>query len=404
MNSHAESSSSGQGYGSLGPDDAPRTRTSTVGQQYYMAPEEMPPLPTQQPLFAQHSGSSAQTQSMHSGSSNPRPVSRSQAGQAPPLPSMLHGPMPTHPQPQPATTARPGTASKSPFTTPITCPPRNRPNQVLLINPSSTTALTNLMLNTLRPILPHALEVTAYSAPYPAPTAVESAVDNILSSETVIRDLAKYSTNNGETIQNYDAMLIASFGKHPLIDALRESYDVPVIGILEASLYVARMLGGRFGVLSISSRTKVQIDDAVSSYGLSQYFIGVESLHISPLELLNVSALSPESMSQPTTPTTSSRSREDLQKRMIVQSRALVAKGADTIILGSEFLSSNEAIRVVKDAIRDEDGRRTVNVVDAVEAGIMMLNGLVGMGVPTSKKGLFRGEREARRGRGQTWL
>ena len=79
---------------------------------------------------------------------------------------------------------------------------------------------------------------------------------------------------------------------------------------------------------------------------------------------------------------------------MVVQSRALVAKGADTIILGSEFLSSNEAIRIIKDAIRDDDGRRTVNVVDAVEAGIMMLNGLVGMGVPTSKKGIFRGERD----------
>ena len=54
---------------------------------------------------------------------------------------------------------------------------------------------------------------------------------------------------------------------------------------------------------------------------------------------------------------------------------------------------------MAEDAIREEDGRRTVNVVDCVEAGIMYLNGLVGMGVPTSKKGIYRGEREGRKAR-----
>lgn len=82
----------------------------------------------------------------------------------------------------------------------------------------------------------------------------------------------------------------------------------------------------------------------------------------------------------------------------------LVNRGADTLIMGSESMSSLEVIRAAKDAIREEDGRRTVNVVDCVEAGVMCLNALVGMGVPTSKKGVFRGEREGRRARGQNWL
>lgn len=261
------------------------------------------------------------------------------------------------------------------------------------------------MINTLRPILPPALEVTAYTASYPCPTAIDSATDAILSSESCLRDLAKYSTNNGETVQNFDAILICSFNKHPLIDAMRESYDVPVAGIMEASLYVARMLGARFGIITPTVRAKNSIDDAVAAYGLSHFFVGADALNVSALDLVE-SPSSSQASGLPQTPPTQSLSkvREELNKRITYVSRALVAKGADTIILGSEFLCSNEHIRVVKDAVREEDGRRTVNVIDPVEAGVMMLNGLIGMGVPTSKKGVYRSERDGRRVRGQGWL
>jgi Asp/Glu/hydantoin racemase len=253
----------------------------------------------------------------------------------------------------------------------------------LLINPNSTRSMTDAMLQSLRPNLPPNVELTGYTAPYPAPTAIESTTDAIMSTEAVLRDLAKHAASNGETVQNFDGMLVACFSKHPLIDALRESYDVPIIGIMEAAIYVARMMGGRFGIVATGQRSKIKQDDDVAAYGLSHHFVGSEATHLGVLEL-------------------DSRPKEDVAKRVAHASRALVMKGADTILLGCAGMT--EMMRAAKDAVRDEDGRRTVNVIDSVEAGIMVLEALIGMGIPTAKKGMFKGEKEGRRTRGQNWL
>lgn len=346
-------------------------------------------MPSAQPLFAQHSGQ----QGVAGPSGGSRPVS--QAGRSQPMnPSVLQPGFQTAPNTRPGTSGgQQGQSNKSPFTTPITSPPRSRPSQILLINPTSSGALTNTMLSSLRPILPPQLEVVGYTAHYPAPTATETTVDQALSTELVLRDLAKYATNNGETVQNFDALLVASFTQHPLIHALRESYDVPVIGLMEGSFYVARMLGARFGILASTNRHKIQTDDAVHMSGLEHYYAGSESVHMSPMEIL-ASGTASQTGQLP----------EEVGKRIAHAARSLVAKGADTLIMGSESMSSIDVIRAAKDAIREEDGRRTVNVVDCVEAGVMCLNALVGMGVPTSKKGVYRGERDGRRARGQNWL
>ncbi|RVX67333.1 hypothetical protein B0A52_09114 [Exophiala mesophila] len=361
-----------------------RSRSSTFGQNYPIvvgngppgqqpggAAPPMPNSPPQQnphaqPLVAQHSGFAqpGQGPSSSAASIHSRPVSRggpSGAGGGP-------GTRPT---------------SRSPFSTPLTSPPRQRPHQILLINPNSSRSMTEAMLNSLRPVIPAGIEVTGYTAPYPAPTAIESATDGIMSTEAVLRDLAKHAASNGETVQNFDGMIVACFTKHALIEALRESYDVPIVGIMEASLYVARMLGGRFGIVATAARHKIMLDDQVASYGLNHFYVGSEATHLGVLEL-------------------ETRSKDEVAKRVMHSSRALVVKGADTILLGCAGMV--DMTRAAKDAVRDEDGRRTVNVIDAVEAGLMMMTSLVSMGIPTSKKGLYKGEKEARRARGQNWL
>ncbi|KAK4941513.1 hypothetical protein LTR10_018531 [Elasticomyces elasticus] len=325
-----------------------------------------------QPLFAQHSGGA--------GAQSSRPVSRGAPNMIPSMPT--GGSSASGPSTRPTSAANPNTA-RSPFSTPITSPPRQRPHQILLINPNSTRSMTEACLTSIRPVLPPGIEVTGYTAPYPAPTAIESTTDAIMSTEAVLRDLAKHAASNGETVQNFDGMIVACFSKHPLIDALRESYDVPVIGIMEASLYVARMIGGRFGIVATAARSKIFQDDAVAAYGLSHFYVGSESTHLGVLEL-------------------ETRPREEVAKRMGHAARSLAVKGADTILLGCAGMT--ELTRAAKDAVRDEDGRRTVNVIDSVEAGIMMMASLVDMGIPTSKKGVYKGEKEGRRTRGQNWL
>lgn len=344
-----------------------RSRSSTIGQSYPIPIP--PPVPNSgsnqsaQPLFAQHSG--------HAGPSS-RPVSRGGPGATPSMPTGNGAGPGTRP-----------TSAKSPFSPPITSPPRARPHQILLINPNSTRSMTEAMLYSLRPNIPPNVELTGYTAPYPAPTAIESVTDGIMSTEAVLRDLAKHAATNGETVQNFDGMIVACFSKHPLIDALRESYDVPIVGIMEASVYVARMLGGRFGIVATAQRSKIKQDDDIAAYGMTHFYVGSEATHLGVLEL-------------------ESRPREEVAKRVAHCARALVMKGADTILLGCAGMT--DMIRAAKDAVRDEDGRRTVNVIDSVEAGVEMMNALIGMGIPTSKKGVYKGEKEARRTRGQNWL
>lgn len=331
-------------------DHGPRSRSSTAGQSYNPNNES-----SAQPLLPQHSG--------YVTASSSRPVSRSTAA-------------------SPPNASRP-TTSKSPFSTPISAPPRQRPAQILLINPNSTRSMTDACLASVRPNLPAGVELTGYTAPYPAPTAIESATDAIMSTEAVLRDLAKYSAGNGETVQNFDGMIVACYSAHPLIDALRESYDVPVIGIMEASLYAARMLGGRFGIVATGGRSKFRQEDAVAAYGLAHFYVGSEATNLGVLEL-------------------ESRDRTEVLKRVAHAARLLGAKGADTILLGCAGMT--EMVRAAKDGVREEDGTRKINVIDGVEAAVQMMAALVGMGIPTSKKWIYKGERDGRRARGQNWL
>ena len=71
------------------------------------------------------------------------------------------------------------------------------------------------------------------------------------------------------------------------VEALREEVPpgVSVIGIMEASIYAARMLGGRFGIISTAVRSRWMQEDAVHAYGLDSYYVGSEATGLGVLEL-----------------------------------------------------------------------------------------------------------------------
>ena len=217
-----------------------------------------------------------------------------------------------------------------------------------------------------------------------------------------------------ETVQNFDGMLVLDgcYPPHPLVNALREIYDVPVVGVLEASLYTARMLGARFGVIVTSRRGKIVTDDCVNAMGMRNWDVGAENCGIATWDM-------------------ETRPREEVVKKVGTAAQRLVLKGADVIILGSLaacastspaaavsgtanagpvgsrerdlHVSEELVVRAAKNAVRDEDGRRLVNVMEGVEAGVWALCGLAGMGCPTSKRGLFASVGDARKARGQEW-
>ena len=243
--------------------------------------------------------------------------------------------------------------------------------RILLINPNATTSMTDACLSSLEHTVPSGVTVAGYTAPHPSPSAIEGALDSVLSAAACIRAIAPIASG-------YDAFLVACFSKHPLIDALREEVRGPVIGIMEASLYAARMLGGRLGIVTTGSRSGVMLQDAIRSYGLEGHSVGVEATGLGVLEL-------------------ESKPKEEVLGLMGEAANELKRKGADCIALGCAGMT--EMKKRCEDVVGDD-----VMILDGVGLGVQFLVSLVREGHIVAKRGLYASAQSGRKARGQDWL
>jgi Asp/Glu/hydantoin racemase len=251
----------------------------------------------------------------------------------------------------------------------------NKTINILLINPNGTSSMTDACLRSLESTLPPHCTVTGFTAPHPTPSAIEGHLDGILSAAAAIRAVAPIASR-------FDAFLVACFSAHPLINALREAVSGPVIGIMEAALYSARMLGGRLGVVATGGRSKTMHEDAIRYYGLEGFSVGCETTNLGVLELERL-------------PRDKVLGLVTEAARMLVQE-----KGADCIALGCAGMTEMK-IRC-EEAVGAKDA--TAQVIDGVGIGVQILIGLVREGHVTAKGGIFRSAGEGRKARGQDWL
>ncbi|KAK0266675.1 hypothetical protein LTR91_022525 [Friedmanniomyces endolithicus] len=251
--------------------------------------------------------------------------------------------------------------------------PPPKPIRILLCNPNATPSMTASCLALTTPTLPPDVSLHAFTAPPPAPTAIESSTDNVLSAAAAFRALLPLQNR-----ENYSAVLVACFSDHALIRMLREELDVPVIGIMEASLFAARTLGARFGIVATSHRSAIGHVDAVRQYGMEAFCAGIESCGLGVLGLER-------------------KPREEVLGAMQDAARRLVGRGAEVVALGCAGMSG------VKGAVEEAVGAE-VRVVDGVVAGVQHLVGVVRMGGRTAKGGLFASSAVVRRARGQGYI
>jgi Asp/Glu/hydantoin racemase len=247
--------------------------------------------------------------------------------------------------------------------------------KILLINPNGTSSMTMACLRSLETTLPPHCTVAGFTAPHPTPSAIEGHLDGVLSAAAAVRAVAPIAAG-------YDAFLVACFSAHPLINALREEVSGPVIGIMEAALYSARILGGRLGVVATGGRSKIMHEDAIRAYGLDGFSVGCETTNLGVLELERLP-------------------RDKVLNLVGEAARRLVQeKGADCIALGCAGMTEMK-IRC-EDAVGSKDA--TAQVIDGVGVGAQVLIGLVREGHVTAKGGIFRPAQDGRKARGQDWL
>lgn len=156
-----------------------------------------------------------------------------------------------------------------------------------------------------------------------------------------------------------DGFVLACFGD-PGLFALKEISPVPVIGIAEAAISLALLLGGRFGILAAMGRATGLMDEMVRMYGLEQRYAGTLALD------MRVGCLEENRL-------------ETLAVLERVSTR-MVARGADVLILGCAGLTS---------FTRELTERIPLTIIDPVEAGCRMLKMTVEMGLNTSHLGLY---------------
>lgn len=148
--------------------------------------------------------------------------------------------------------------------------------KILVINPNTSENMTKHIREELGRIKRPDTELTVV-CPEKGPETIESAYDEAYAIPPTL-DLVEKANQEG-----YDAIILACFSD-PGLEAAKEISNIPVIGIEEATLHMAAMLGAKFSVMT-PRRERIPSKKAhVHMHGLDYFLASVRSLDLSVAE------------------------------------------------------------------------------------------------------------------------
>lgn len=224
--------------------------------------------------------------------------------------------------------------------------------RVLLLNPNMTEAVTERLAAAARPVLSAGTELITATAPRGFPY-VSSRAEAQVAGAIALEMLA-------ERVGGFDAAIIAAFGDPGLFGA-RELFDQPVIGMSEAAMLTACMLGKRFGIVSFAAQMQPWYEECVESHGLMGRCAGIFCLDEGFTSIADVAA--------------------EKQEALVRLSGKAVAEGADVVILAGAPLAG---------LAREVAGLVPVPLVDQVQAAVKQAETLAALGPRKALAGGFR--------------
>ncbi|GJN87703.1 hypothetical protein Rhopal_000658-T1 [Rhodotorula paludigena] len=230
--------------------------------------------------------------------------------------------------------------------------------RLLVINPNSTESITDGLRDALEPYRPADIHLDYFTGPSHAPTGIRDFRTGVQTAAICFDELEKSGA-----LERYDGFLVCCFTDHPLQHMIREELGPtspkPCIGMFEAGLSKALMLGRKFGVLSTGFGPKPLLSKGVMNFlgaASSDRWAGGITSGIAIEELRQADV-------------------RDKVERLMKETAAKVAeKGADTIIMGCAGMAGMEPL--VRAGV-SEAGLGEVRVIDAAVAGLVMLAGMV---------------------------
>ena len=220
-----------------------------------------------------------------------------------------------------------------------------------VINPNTSASMTALIGAAARAVAAPGTLIDAVQPTFGAPS-IEGHHDDVWAAAGVAEQVRA-----GE-LAGADAHIIACFGD-PGLHAARELASGPVIGIAEAAFHAATLLATGFSVVTTLTRTCVIAEHLVLQYGFERRCRGIHGTDIAVLELDD--------------PASNAYARI-----LECAQQALARDHSGAIVLGCAGMA---------DLCHRLQQQLGVPVIDGVAVAVKLAEGLVSLGLRTSKRG-----------------
>jgi Asp/Glu/hydantoin racemase len=224
--------------------------------------------------------------------------------------------------------------------------------RLLVINPNISESVTQLIGEEARRAASPGTVLTLLTAPFGV-AYIETRFEALIGAYAAATLVAEHAPG-------HDAVVIAAFGD-PGVPGIREVLDVPVVGLTEAALASACLLGNRFSIVAISRRITAWYRETVEHSGLSGRLASIRSLDRPLRDIGHV--------------------QDDHAARLKELCAAAVDEdGADVIILGGAPLAG---------LARSIAGQIPVPVVDGVSSAVRHAESLASLKPGAARTGGF---------------
>lgn len=227
--------------------------------------------------------------------------------------------------------------------------------RIMIINPNTTASMTAKVAGAARAAAAAGTQIEAVNPGF-GPASIEGYFDEAFAVPGLLAEIGK--------APGRDAYIVACFDDTGL-DAARCMAEAPVVGIGEAAFHMASLIAGRFSVVTTLSRSVSAIEHNLQKYGLASRCARVRASEVPVLEL--------------ETPGSTARARISAEI-----GEALKSDRAEAIVLGCAGMA---------DLARSLSREHGVPVVDGAAAAVKLCEGLVSLGLKTSKAGGYAAPR-----------
>jgi allantoin racemase len=225
--------------------------------------------------------------------------------------------------------------------------------RILLLNPNTTEAITDRLVAAAAVVKGADTSIIPATAPRGVPY-ISSRAEAQIAGAIVLEMLA-------ERQGAYDAAIVAAFGDPGLI-AARELFNPPVVGMSEAAMLTACMLGRRFGIVTFAAAMGPWYEECVETHGLAGRCAGVRCLDGAFSSITDVQAEKEEAL-------------------VALARRSVEEDGADVVILAGAPLAGLAAVVAE---------RVPVPLIDQAQAALRQAESLAALGPRKAKAGRFR--------------